>query len=304
MYKDENGKENIDYTKCIYCGKCTKSCPFGAIMEKSQIVDIIYRMKQGKEVIAMVAPSVIGQYNASIYQIASALKSIGFTKVVEVAIGAEKTAEVESEEFIHRMEKGDKLLGTSCCPAYVAAVRKHAPDFMPYVSDAKTPMSYTAEMVKNDYKDSVTVFIGPCVAKKHEGRKNEFVDYVLTYEEMHCMFEAKGVDPEKIECYKDDLNNLLEYRNANNEGRGFPVTGGVSGAVKEYLKNSPVELKPVHIDGLTDKTVKLLTIYATKNCPGNLVEVMSCEGGCMSGPGVIEKPAKAQKRLTDFMQKK
>lgn len=304
LYKDDDGKEHIDYTKCIYCGKCTKACPFGAIMEKSQIVDIILKMNQGKEVIAMVAPSVIGQYNASIFQIAAALKKSGFTKVVEVALGAETTAKVESEEFLERMERGDKLLGTSCCPAYTAAVRKHATEFSPFVSDAKTPMAYTAEMVKNDYKDAVSVFIGPCVAKKHEGRKNEFVDYVLTYEEMNSMFLAKKVKPEEIELDEEDKKGLLEYRDANNESRGFPVTGGVAGAVKANLKDKVEELKPVYIDGLTRKNVKLLSIYATKKCPGNLVEVMSCEGGCMAGPGVIEKPVKANKRLNNFMQSK
>lgn len=303
LYKDQDGKEHIDYTKCIYCGKCTKACPFGAIMEKSQIVDIIIHMKKGKEVVAMIAPSVIGQYKSSIYQIAAALKKCGFTKIVEVAIGAEKTAQVESAEFIERMERGDKLLGTSCCPAYVAAVRKHAEDFMPYISDAKTPMAYTAEMVKTEDNEAISVFIGPCVAKKHEGRKNEFVDYVLTYEEMHCMFQAKNVDPEKIELDDEDKKGLLEYRDANNVGRGFPVTGGVANAVKMSLKDQAFELKPVYIDGLTEKTVKLLTTYATKSYPGNLVEVMSCEGGCMAGPGVIEKAAKANKRLTDFMQR-
>jgi len=302
MFKDENGKENIDYTKCIYCGKCTKACPFGAIMEKSQIVDIIYKIKQKKEVVAMLAPSVIGQYKASIFQIASALKKCGFTKVVEVAIGAEKTALVESEEFIERMAKGVKFLGTSCCPAYTAAVRKHVPEFLPFISEAKTPMAFTAEMVKNDYKDCISVFIGPCVAKKHEGRKNEFVDYVITYEEMNSMFEAKEVDPEKIEQNDEDKIGLLEYRDANHAGRGFPVTGGVANAVKISLKEKFSDLKPVYIDGITEKTVKLLSIYATKSCPGNLVEVMSCEGGCMSGPGVIENTVKAARRLTDFIQ--
>jgi len=302
MYKDDEGKEHIDYTKCIYCGKCTKACPFGAIMEKSQIVDIIHRMKQGKEVVAMVAPSVIGQYKASIHQIGAALKKAGFTNVVEVAIGAEKTAQVESEEFIERMERGDKILGTSCCPAYTAAVRKHAEGFMPYVSDAKTPMAYTAEMVKKDFKDAVSVFIGPCVAKKHEGRKNEFVDYVLTYEEMHSMFQAKKVNPEEIELDEEEKVGLIEYRDASNASRGFPVTGGVANAVKVSLQGKYDDLRPVYIDGLTSKSVKLLTTYATKKCPGNLVEVMSCEGGCMSGPGVIEKVNKANKRLNDFMQ--
>ncbi len=303
LYKDKDGREHINYEKCIYCGKCTRACPFGAIMEKSQIVDIILRMNQGKEVIAMIAPSIIGQYKASIYQMASALKAAGFSKVVEVAIGAETTVKVESEEFLERMEKGDKLLGTSCCPAYTAAVRKHAGDFMPYVSDAESPMSYTAGMVKKDYKDAVTVFIGPCVAKKHEGRKNKSVDYVLTYEEMNSMFEAKEIDPEKIEIGEKDKQGQLEYKDADNLARGFPVTGGVAGALQEALKDRYKDLKPVYIDGLTNKSVKLLNTYGTKNCPGNLVEVMSCEGGCMAGPGVIEKANKAGKRLDNFINK-
>jgi iron only hydrogenase large subunit-like protein len=175
---------------------------------------------------------------------------------------------------------------------------------MPYVSDAKTPMAYTAEMVKNDFKDAVSVFIGPCVAKKHEGRKNEFVDYVLTYEEMHSMFLARKIKPEEIDLDEEDKKGLLEYRDANNPARGFPVTGGVANAVKEALKGKFDDLQPIYIDGLTRKSVKLLNTYAKKSCPGNLVEVMSCEGGCMCGPGVIEKQAKANKRLNDFMQKK
>ena len=140
--------------------------------------------------------------------------------------------------------------------------------------------------------------------KKHEGRKNEFVDYVLTYEEMNSMFQAKKVNPEEIELDEEEKTGLLEYQDANNAARGFPVTGGVANAVKISLKDKYEDLRPVYIDGLTSKSVKLLTTYATKKCPGNLVEVMSCEGGCMAGPGVIEKANKANKRLNDFMQKK
>ncbi len=38
-----------------------------------------------------------------------------------MALGAGGTAEVESAEFIERMRLGDRVMGTSCCPAYVEA---------------------------------------------------------------------------------------------------------------------------------------------------------------------------------------
>jgi Fe-S-cluster-containing hydrogenase component 2 len=137
--KDELGKEVIDYSKCIFCGRCARACPFGAIMDKSQIVDVLVYMQRGRSVAAMIAPSFVGQFKASMPQLVSALHALGFTHVVEVALGADQTAEVESAEFIKRMQRGDKVMGTSCCPAYVEAVRKHSTAFLPYVSDAKTP---------------------------------------------------------------------------------------------------------------------------------------------------------------------
>ena len=38
---DEHGISVIDKKKCIRCGKCIHSCPFGAIGSKSFIVDVI-----------------------------------------------------------------------------------------------------------------------------------------------------------------------------------------------------------------------------------------------------------------------
>ena len=38
--KDAEGVEHIDKEKCIYCGKCMQACPYGAIMERSKIIDI------------------------------------------------------------------------------------------------------------------------------------------------------------------------------------------------------------------------------------------------------------------------
>lgn len=59
--------------------------------------------------------------------------------------------------------------------------------------------------------------------------------------------------------------------------------------------------QPVFIDGLDKKNIKLLSAYA-KKAPGNLIEVMSCKGGCMSGPCVIKTSSEANKVLNEFLE--
>jgi [FeFe] hydrogenase (group B1/B3) len=295
--RDEEGREEIDYSRCIFCGRCARACPFGAVMDKSQIVDVLEHMHRGRSLAAMVAPSIVGQFNASFPQVISALRSLGFTHVVEVALGADMTAKAESEEFAARMKGGDPVMGTSCCPAYVEAVKKHAKDFQPYVSSARTPMAYTAELVKEAYPDDVRVFIGPCIAKKHEGLENPDVDYVLMYTELAALFAGKDIKVE--ECPADGKADLGQ---ATSVGRGFPVSGGVSDAVAAGVLGA-VEVRQAFIDGLTRKNVKLLNAYA-KKCPGNLVEVMSCEGGCVAGPGVIREPQASARMIARLTGKK
>ena len=74
------------------------------------------------------------------------------------------------------MARGDKLMTTSCCSAYVRAVQKHVPELIPCVSETRSPMHYTAELAKQKEPDCITVFIGPCLAKRREGMDDECVD--------------------------------------------------------------------------------------------------------------------------------
>ena len=167
--KDKTGRANIDYNKCISCGRCMRSCPFGAVMERSQVIDVLKAIKSGKKVVAMIAPAIAGQFPGTLEQIAQALSVAGFSRIVEVALGADVTTRKETAEFIERMQDGSEFMTTSCCPAYVESVKRHITELIPYVSDTRTPMHYTAEFVKDEEPEAITVFIGPCVAKRHEG---------------------------------------------------------------------------------------------------------------------------------------
>ncbi len=294
--KDENGKEKIDPEKCILCGKCLQECPFGAIMEKSQIVDVMRLLKShNQKTVAIVAPSIVGQFSVDFEKIVSALQKVGFNYVVEVAAGADITAQKEAEEFIERMEESDKFkfMTSSCCPAYTEAVKKHLPDLSSYVSDTGSPMHYAAELAHNAYPDTRIVFIGPCVAKRQEAIEDPLVDYVLTFEELGALFVAKGIDVPECEPAQVDIS-------AKKIGRGFPITGGVARAVQQFMRKD-ITLKEVTIDGLSKQNIRTLKAYAKGNCPGNFIEVMCCEGGCVAGPGVLGDYRIATRKVKQFL---
>ena len=54
---DEENIVAIDEEKCINCGQCVINCPFGAITDKSFMVDVIKLINSGAKVYAMVAPA-------------------------------------------------------------------------------------------------------------------------------------------------------------------------------------------------------------------------------------------------------
>lgn len=87
----------------------------------------------------MIAPAAASQIAGTIEQLFTAVSRLGFTDVIEVALGAEDTTAHEAEEFREKMNSGEKLMTTSCCPAYVELVRKFVPDFMKYVSNTPQP---------------------------------------------------------------------------------------------------------------------------------------------------------------------
>ena len=291
--KDETGKQEIDYDKCIFCGKCMAACPFTAVLEKSQMLDVLKRLSYGSKLVAMVAPAIAGEFNATMPQLVTALKKLGFAEVVEVAAGADKTALLEANEFIERMEHGAKFMTSSCCPAYTELVRKHVPELSEYVSDTRTPMHYTAEMVKERDNEAVTVFLGPCVAKRMEGTCDPLVDHVLTFQELEAMLTAKAIDISK--CDESDFNLA-----GNKEGRSFPVSGGVTAGILAMIGKRAEVIKPASVDGLTAKTLKELKRYAKKGAPGNFVEVMGCEGGCVAGPATIVPAKKASRKCRQY----
>ena len=202
---DELGRAKIDNNTCVGCGQCMVSCPFGAIADKSQIFQLIRAIKKGDYVVAEVAPAIIGQFGSgvSLAQIEGALKEIGFREVHEVASGADVGAATEAHHYVEEVVPGKlPFLLTSCCPSWAMLAKKQFPQLIGEVSQALTPMVATARRIKQKSPQARVVFIGPCAAKKLEASRESVrsdVDFVITFEELAGMFDAKNIDFSKYE---------------------------------------------------------------------------------------------------------
>ena len=284
---DENGRATINQEKCVSCGQCLVSCPFGAIVDKGQIYQVVRSIMEGDKVIAIMAPAFARQFGKDVTaaKLSSALRALGFADVVEVAIGADICAVEEAKDFLEKVPAEQSFMATSCCPAWHAMVHKLFPAQAKNISMTLTPMVYTARMVKREQPDAKIVFVGPCAAKKLEAIREDIrsdVDFVLTFEELQGMFEAKEVDFESLE---EDP----KLKNAGTAaGRGFAVAGGVAQAVVDIIhaQHPDMEIKVANAEGLKDCR-KLMTMAKTGKYNGFLLEGMACPGGCVAGAGTL-----------------
>jgi iron only hydrogenase large subunit-like protein len=193
------------------------------------------------------------------------------------------------------------FMGTSCCPAWSVMAKKMFPQFKDNISMALTPMVLTARLIKKDQPDARVVFIGPCAAKKLEASRRTIrsdVDFVLTFEEMQGVFDAKGVDPSQMPGMPEN-----DFDKATGAGRGFAVTGGVAAAVKEAIgKIDPDrEVLIEHADGLRECR-KMLLMAKTGKFNGYLLEGMGCPGGCVAGAGTITPVKKSSSEVAKYMK--
>ena len=303
IVSDKYGRAFIDNDKCVSCGMCMVSCPFGAISDKSQIFQLARALSEGEKIIAEIAPAFVGQFGDNITprNIKAALRELGFSEVFEVALGADIGAVAEAHHYVNKVVTGElPFLLTSCCPSWAVLAKKYFPDVIDEISQELTPMVATARTIKQKHPDAKVVFIGPCASKKLEASRRSVrsdVDFVVTFEELQAMFDAKGID---LTTYEAESS----FHDATGAGRGYASAGGVSAAIEKCINEyyPDVQVNIEHVEGLAE-CKKILTLAKAGRLNGCLIEGMGCPGGCIAGAGTNIPVAKAKKNLDNFVKK-
>lgn len=328
------GRDIAD-TNCVNCGQCAAVCPTGAITIKNDTHDVWEAIHNpDKRVVVQIAPAVrvaIGEgygYDPgenTIGKLIASLRMLGVDAIFDTSVGADLTIMEESEELVESLEENGRKypLFTSCCPGWIRYVETQYPHIMPYVSTAKSPMQMFGAVIKEYYKkqdkkekkETVSVAIMPCTAKKFEASREEFVrngipdvDYVLTSEEVIGMLKEIGIRFDRLEPEAYDMPFSI-YSGA---GVIFGATGGVTeAAVRRVVADkSPKVLKEIEFIGvrgmegvkeceldLGERTIRIGIVSGLGNADRLLqkiesgeehfdfVEVMACPGGCVAGAG-------------------
>ncbi len=253
--------------ECIYCGKCTQVCPQNAKHVRSDVRSVQALIKQGKQVVASIAPSFIAHYpvrNFAGFQ--SALLSLGFADARETAEGAFL---VKSEYEALMQKNWNKTIISSCCPTVVQLIEKHYPQAIPYLAPVLSPMQAHGQVLRAAYPEAVLVFIGPCIAKKDEcQRQPGLIDFVLTFDELNDWFSQSSVDPACCEAQPD----------APRLSRFFPVTGGILKTMAPQAAYQYVSVDEV------DGCMAALEEIVSGRLSGCFVEMSACKGSCIQGP--------------------
>ena len=257
--------------ECILCGRCFVVCPQNAkqIVDDTEKVKVL--MQSQVPVIASVAPSFVANYpGVGIASFRKALQQIGFTDAEETALGAT----IVKKEYERILNEEDRdIVISSCCHSVNLLIQKYYANCLPYLADVISPMQAHAADIKRRYPDAKVVFIGPCVSKKDEAEKyKDYVEAVLTYEEISTWFKNEGVELEQ------NVDSDEESR-----ARLFPTTAGILKTMD--LKSSGYEY--LAIDGV-ENCIDALTDISEGKIHKCFIEMSACAGSCVGGP-VMER---------------
>jgi two-component system NtrC family sensor kinase len=269
------GQATVVEERCIACGNCYRVCAQQAKSIESGVAATCELLAGGGEVVAALAPSFPAAFNTvRPGQLVSALRRLGFTRVVEVAFGADLVARRYRKLIA---AKNGKPMLTSPCPALVAYVEKFAPQLVPHLAPVVSPMVALGRALKQKHwPDAHIVFIGPCTAKKSEIRDPDVagvIDVALTFDEVRTMLADAGVDPAaETDSACDPPRAAL--------GRVFPVSGGLlrTAAVQQDVLDNSILVT----DGML-RVQRLIEDLQKGEVHAGIVDVLLCEG-CINGP--------------------
>ena len=340
------GGKPLGESVCVGCGQCAAVCPTGAITVKNE-TERVWKMLGDKniKVSVQIAPAVrVGVGNAfgippqenTFGRLVAALRRIGFAEVYDSNTAADMTIIQEAAELVERLKTPhDWPLFTSCCPAWIQYVEKRHPEVMPHVSTTRSPMQiYSGTYNKEGTPANVVRgAVMPCSAKKYESARKEFekggkqyVEFVLTTQEIILMIKQAGIDYAEIEPADIDekwgsatgaavifgvsggvmeaalryalhvfkLDSPETYQAVAESGvRGIPTPDAKAGALAGGIKTAEIKLgdralKVAVVSGLANATTIIERIKGGEHF--DFVEVMACPGGCIGGGGQPPAP--------------
>ena len=276
------GQAHVVEDECVLCGQCFSVCPQNA-KQISCDLEKVRVMLMGSPVYASVAPSFAAAFpGIGIDALEAALQQLGFQGAEETAVGA---AIVKKEYERILREETPNVLVSSCCTSVNLLMRKHYPDTLFALAPVLSPLQAHCADIKRRHPEAKTVFFGPCIAKKQEMAECDYIDAVLSFEELRDWLQEKGVS----------LEPMADQR-AGGKTRLFPTAGGVLNTMEKLP-----DYTYLAVDGIENCAAVLEEIRA-----GSLhrcfIELSACPGSCANGPLLGNRPASPARNTAQILR--
>jgi iron only hydrogenase large subunit-like protein len=234
--------------------------------------------KKNSKYLCMLAPSFISEWDYP--DVVYRLRALGFDKVVELTFGAKMT-NLSYYEILKNYQ--DRTWIASPCPTLVNIIRGKYPHLLRNLVPVHSPMGCMALIAKKHFPNHKIVFVGPCLTKKTEAQELGFIDEALTFKEIENLFDKQNI-PENI----DDSSYHMTYDKFYNDyTKIYPLSGGLSDTLQHHhiLKKSEILVT----DGM-ENIIKVLDGFKDGYYKKyKFLDILTCEGGCINGPGMIGK---------------
>lgn len=235
---------------------------------------------KAQDTVCMLAPSFVSEfdYPEMIYR----LRKLGFKHVVELTFGAKMTNLAYYAILKDSVEKDEKKTWiASPCPTLVNLIRSKYPHLIENLVPVHSPMGCMALICDKIYPGMKKVFVGPCLTKKMESAELGNIDDSWTFKEVDLLFKQNNIAKKVTEaeyCYTFD-------KFYNDYTKIYPISGGLSATLDHEKILSKKEIFVT--DGMKN-IIEVLDGFKEgmyKNY--KLLDVLTCEGGCINGPGMI-----------------
>jgi PAS domain S-box-containing protein len=274
---------------CIGCGRCVDAClkSHGGVVEKSArfIIDDAPQFLKDlpqKEIIALIAPSAASNFDLS--KLITALKQLNIKHVYDVSLGAEITV-----ALYHQAIKNERVmlpLISSPCPAIVKYIQLIHPELIEHLAPFGSPVHNLAVYVNSLHPEAELVLFSPCLEKTREIRTQTLIKYNVLYQSLHNILEEKGIFLELLPG--GEFDNFVSAGIATN----FSTPGGLKESYLYHYPDTPAS-SIARVEGslVFDGYLRILENSIKKGgSPLPLVvDILSCEKGCNTGVGCINK---------------
>jgi len=295
----KNSSAMIDHDRCIFCGRCVHVCPASAKRVRRDLPRAQQLLKLKKRVFVSLAPSFPVYFPAPPEQLIDAFQQLGCAGVSETALGADTITDLQNQHIAETSSPGassapgafgaSSVLFSSACPPVVELIRKYYPDMTGNLVPLHSPMVAHGLMLRKFYGEDIgIVFVGPCIAKKHEADQYpDIIDVALSFEEADQWLKTAEIKlPQKPEVVSPSafspapISTFVPVRAG--AAQLFPIEGGM----KTAMERSSSAPEGVFVQSGIQAIQNSLEAYTRyTGSTHSFCELLACSGGCIDGCG-------------------